>query len=486
MTNTETAFEDLYNMFMQAPAPICILHGVELRFEMANPLYHKFSGRSELVGKTVLEAMPELRGQGFDDLLREVMRTGEAFVGNELLLRIDRDDDGQLEDTYWTFIYSPLRNRQGVVDRVMAFCTDVTDQVIARKQAEAERAKAEAQRAFLEATLEQIPAGVIIAEAPSGKLILGNRQVDEIWRRPFIHAASIGEYEQYPGFHPDRRPYQPSEWPLARSLTSGETIVNEEIMITRGDGTEGITSVSSAPIRDAQGHTVAAVVTFFDLTEQRQVELAMARRDREMAVLEERQRLARDLHDAVSQSLFTASIMTQSLPRLWKMQPEKAESQMDMIHTLVRGALAEMRTLLLELRPEGITQARLSHLLTQLSHAVQARTRLKIAVRYRGDEAALPPDVQLAFYRVAQESINNILKHGNASQVVVSLWRAPAQVILIVRDNGKGFDPDAAYSGFGLIGMRERAASIGAMHSIKSRIGKGTRVRLVWDTPTAQ
>ena len=134
-------------------------------------------------------------------------------------------------------------------------------------------AELEAERARLEAVLRQMPSGVIIAEAPSGKLILGNEQVERIWRRPFRPATDFEEYpDQYEIFHPDGRPYQLEERPLARSIRTGEVVTAEEIGFLRGDGTSGTMWLSSAPIRDREGRIVTAVAVFNDITERKQAE----------------------------------------------------------------------------------------------------------------------------------------------------------------------------------------------------------------------
>jgi len=134
----------------------------------------------------------------------------------------------------------------------------------------------ELERARLAAVLQQMPSGVIIAEAPSGKLALGNEQVERIWRQPFIPAAGIEQYREYRGFHPDGRPYAAEEWPLARSVRRGETVRDEQIRFLRGDGTWGVMTLSSAPVRDDRGRTAAAVVVFSDITERVQAEQALA------------------------------------------------------------------------------------------------------------------------------------------------------------------------------------------------------------------
>jgi len=132
----------VYDLFDQAPVPIAVIRGADLVFEMANPLYGVLTGRRELVGKPLLEAMPELVGQGFDALLREVMATGEPFVGRDMPVELVRERGGAPETTYWTFVYAPLSTDEGSVDRVMAFCHEVTDQVRARQASEASAAAA--------------------------------------------------------------------------------------------------------------------------------------------------------------------------------------------------------------------------------------------------------------------------------------------------------------------------------------------------------
>src|SRR5437773_726809 len=128
------------------------------------------------------------------------------------------------------------------------------------------------ERRKLEEVLRQMPCGVMIAEAPSGRLILTNKQVEEILRHPFPHAANVEEYAQGKAFHLNKQPFKPEEWPLARSLTRGEVVTDEEIEYVRGDGTPVFLSVSSAPILDREGRITAAVITFFDLTHRKGTE----------------------------------------------------------------------------------------------------------------------------------------------------------------------------------------------------------------------
>jgi PAS domain S-box-containing protein len=128
-------------------------------------------------------------------------------------------------------------------------------------------------RAHFEAVLRQLPAGVVIAEAPSGRPILGNEQLAAIWGQPFTHMEQVEWFASRRGYHADGRLYEPHEWPSARTLATGEPVEGEEIEIERADGSRAIIRASSAPIRDDAGAVVAVVVTTYDVTEQRRQEL---------------------------------------------------------------------------------------------------------------------------------------------------------------------------------------------------------------------
>jgi signal transduction histidine kinase len=204
--------------------------------------------------------------------------------------------------------------------------------------------------------------------------------------------------------------------------------------------------------------------------------------------MEERQRLARELHDAVTQTLFSASLISEAVPDLWETDPEEGRALLSELSQLSRGALAEMRTLLLELRPAALIEANLRDLLRQLGEAVAGRAGVPVNVTV-DDICALPEDVHVAFYRIAQEALNNVVKHAQASQVMVQLGcldgedQAPDQLAieLAIDDNGRGFDlarVPAERLGLGII--RERAQAIGADLRIDSSPGEGTRITVVW------
>jgi PAS domain S-box-containing protein len=198
----------------------------------------------------------------------------------------------------------------------------------------------------------------------------------------------------------------------------------------------------------------------------------------EGAALAERGRLARDLHDAVSQTLFSASLIAEVLPKLWERSPEIAAQKLEELRQMTRGALSEMRALLLELRPASLDEMDLADLIRHLANAFTARARLPVNLTVEG-QADPPVDVKAVFYRVAQEALNNIIKHAAASQVSITLQRGENDILLQVRDDGRGFDPfQISPASLGLGIMRERAETIGARLDIQSHPGLGTLVTL--------
>ncbi|HWQ20332.1 MAG TPA: PAS domain S-box protein [Methanotrichaceae archaeon] len=180
------------------------------------------------------------------------------------------------------------------------------------------------ERERLVAVLRQMPSGVMIAEAPSGKLIMGNNKVRHIWRHPFLPAEEISGYSAYRGFHLDGKPYQPDEWPLARSVTKGEVVIGEEIDILRGDGTHGTISMSSSPIFDRNADVYGAVVTFNDITESKRILNAFRESEAQYKLLFESANDGVLLHDLVtsdSPGIFVAA--NQAIRRMLGYTPEE-------------------------------------------------------------------------------------------------------------------------------------------------------------------
>jgi len=204
-------------------------------------------------------------------------------------------------------------------------------------------------------------------------------------------------------------------------------------------------------------------------------------RQLQMATQEERQRLARDLHDAVTQTIYSAALIAEALPSVWERDPSAGLSNLVRLQRLVRAGLAELRSLLFELRPAALEAAPLQALLDRLGDALAGQIQVPVNVR-AGDDLDLPAETKLVFYRVAQEAFSNIAKHSHATEVTAEVAADGDGVVsLCVHDDGRGFDPGAVGAdSMGLRIMRERLDEVGASLAVDSKPGGGTTITAVW------
>lgn len=198
------------------------------------------------------------------------------------------------------------------------------------------------------------------------------------------------------------------------------------------------------------------------------------------AALEERHRLAQDLHDAINQTLFSAALIAEALPDIWQEDVKHGKQVLEELRLLTQGALAEMRTLLLELRPAALTEKNFSELLQHLVTAFTNRNRIPVDLTIDGG-GFMPPETQIVFYRIVQEALINITKHARASHVTINFSDTSSQTILTISDNGRGFNTKQIPVGhFGVTIMKERADKIGAQFQITAKPARGTQVMLIW------
>jgi signal transduction histidine kinase len=280
-----------------------------------------------------------------------------------------------------------------------------------------------------------------------------------------------------------------SEEPIVRALTAHEPVAVEK-------GRDGGALLAVPLLVRSEAYGVLALTyreerSFNDLDVRLaasfggQVALAIENarlRDEisQAAAATERSRLARDLHDSVTQSLFAASLKAEVIRRRWRPESAEARENVEDVERLARGALAEMRTLLMEMRPDTLAEASLATLLEQLAAATEGGSRVTVHVEILGN-AQLPRHVSVALFRIAQEALQNVNRHSGATEAWVMLETTGAEVRLTVRDNGHGFDeamvtPDH----LGLAMMRERADDAGADVIVESAPGVGATVTAVW------
>jgi signal transduction histidine kinase len=200
-------------------------------------------------------------------------------------------------------------------------------------------------------------------------------------------------------------------------------------------------------------------------------------RGRELSVLEERARLARDLHDAVSQKLFSVRARASAAAVLVGRDPDRAVAEIRSVATLAGEAHAELRAVIDGLVPPDLAAGGLAGSLRSYARLAGRTYGVDVQV-LAGELPDLDPRCQAALYRVAQEALQNALRHSGASQVRVSLAARRTRVVLEVSDDGTGLPAQPPPGGLGLPSMRERAASVGGTLTIRSAPGDGTRVRL--------
>jgi PAS domain S-box-containing protein len=198
---------------------------------------------------------------------------------------------------------------------------------------------------------------------------------------------------------------------------------------------------------------------------------------RSVAALEERQRLARELHDSVSQALFGIGLGAETARAMIERNPPQAIPAIDYVLQLAHGGMAEMRALIFELRPESLEQEGLIAALEKQAAATRARHSIDVDLA-AGPEPDIPLHVKEALYRIAQEAMHNTVKHARATQIDLRVVSSGGTVTLEAQDNGQGFDAGGSFPGhLGLVSMRERIMQLGGTLALESEPGAGTRIR---------
>ena len=219
--------------------------------------------------------------------------------------------------------------------------------------------------------------------------------------------------------------------------------------------------------------------TVRDMRRQEQLEHGLRRQAAEIAASEERAHLARELHDSVTQALFSMTLLTRTTEMLLDRDPAAARDRLGALRELQREALAEMRALIFELRPGNLEQDGLVHALRTHAAALQGRIGLPIVVNSEVEDR-LPIWIEEVLYRIAQEALHNVVKHAGARQVRVELDGPRDGVRLRIEDDGRGFDMAAVGDGhLGLAGMRARAEKVGAAFEVRSVTGGGTTIEVI-------
>jgi PAS domain S-box-containing protein len=275
--------------------------------------------------------------------------------------------------------------------------------------------------------------------------------------------------------HESSRDVAEIDWTLAMAAPTQE--LRGRISLLHRDG-HPIPAEFIAQTRIEDGRFAGANGSVRDMTERDRLESGLRRQAAELAASEERAHLARELHDSVTQALFSMTLLTRSIELLMARDVDAARGKLGALRDLQRDALAEMRSLIFELRPGSLEQDGLVHALRTHCAAVEGRIGLPILLD-AGSMTRLPIEIEDALYRIAQEALHNVVKHAGARQVRIGLHAIGDRVRLRIEDDGKGFDPSAVPAGhLGVAGMRARAERTGATLVVDSRPGAGTRIEV--------
>jgi PAS domain S-box-containing protein len=319
------------------------------------------------------------------------------------------------------------------------------------------------------------PLGIGFADA-NGNVLSANAAMAQMFGYPEEEFVKANVADFFPS--PQERTQ------LAQRLLAEGTIQVSPVRLRRKDGSLFYASLTESRLEVGDREVLLGVVN--DISDRMHAEEVQKEAAERAAVAEERSRIARELHDSVTQSLYTISLIAEALPKVLLSHPEEVTQSVTELRQLAYGALAEMRTLLLELRPGELLDRDLGELLRQLVVSTASRTDIPMTVTSEGD-SPLPADVKVALYRIAQEALNNVGKHAHASRAQVHLMCHQDGTVLRIRDDGAGFEQeDAQAFQLGLGIMRERIHAIGGTLTLNSHPGEGTEIIARWDVASAR
>lgn len=448
--DVERERQRLQQFFAQAPAGICILRGTSLRFEFANDQYQALVGGRDVVGRPLLEALPELEGQGLDTILLQVMASGEPFYGRELPLRLNRQGRG-VEDAFFTFVYSPFREAEATVEAVIVLALDVTDEVIAKRQTEELAARLRTSEAQFRVLAESIPQLAWTAR-PDGHIDWYNQRWYDYTGTTFETMQGWGWQSVH---NPDDLDAVVARWQT--SLDTGEPF-EMEFMLRGKDGAFRWFLTRVAALRDDSGTIVRWFGTNTDVDASRRDALErvglLDREKQARLAAEIASRAKDDFLSTASHELRTPLNAILGWARMLQSGQLDQSAFLRAIDTIERNARAQVRLiedildgsriingqLHLEIRPLDMTAIVESAVDTVRAAADAKRIALTLAVdpaaaRVVGD----PERLQQVIWNLVTNAIKFTPKGG---AVNVSLYRTGTDIGLRVADNGEGIEPE--------------------------------------------
>ncbi|MBD2021068.1 PAS domain S-box protein, partial [Leptolyngbya sp. FACHB-36] len=440
----------LYSLLLEAPAFICINRGPDHVFEFANPRYSQVVGNRELIGRTVRDVFPEIEGQGLFELLDRVFTTGQPFVGNEVAVQFDRHGDGTIDQGFFNFVYQPAYDISGAVEGIITFGFEVTNQVIARRQAEALAEDLKAQQAALKKSearfsrlVEANIIGIILA-GPNGTILEANDAFLQLvgYSREDLRNGIMNWGEMTPPEY-----VQQDEKVLQELATSGSCAPFEKEYL-RKDGSRVPILLGAARLEHDQ---LAWVCFVLDLTESKKVEALLRQQTEELS---RANRLKDEFLATVSHELRTPlnailgwATMLRSkqldetmITRAIETIERNARAQNQLINDLLDVSRIITGKLRLDVRPVVLVSI-VEAAIDSIRPAADAKS---IRIQSLLDPAAGPisgdPDrLQQVFWNLLSNAVKFTPKGG---RVQIRLERINSHVEVTVSDTGQGISPE--------------------------------------------
>ena len=441
----------LLQFFAQAPAGICILRGPSLTFEFANEYYRSLVGDRDIVGKPLLEALPELKGQGLDTLLHGVMASGQPFVGRELPIRIDRQGHGSAENTFFTFVYSPLRDADARVEAVIVLALDVTDEVLAKQQAEELSRRLRESDAQFHLLAETIPQ-LAWSARPDGTVDWYNQRWYDYTGTTFDDMQSWGRQVIH---DPERMDDVQARW--RASVEAGEPF-EMEFPLRRRDGQFRWHLTRAVPLRDDTGHIVRWFGTNTDIDASRRdalervalleneqrarvaAEVASRAKDEFLATASHELRTPLNAILGWARMLQSGRLDQSGLLRAVDSIERNARIQVRLIEDILDGS--RIITGQLQLETRGVDLAALVNAALDAVRDAAAAKRIALTVDIDAAAVGVVGDAE-RLEQVIWNLANNAIKFTpQGGTVNVSLRRIGTNVQLQVTDTGEGISAD--------------------------------------------
>jgi PAS domain S-box-containing protein len=432
-----------------------------------------FTFMSESVERVLGWAPPEVVGRHFRDFVVGPdggPATGRRFQaladnpGRALVTRFElRTKSG---DTKAVEVAAAAFIRDGTFAGVHGSARDISDQ----ERLERELRSTEARYRYL---VESSPDLVWMTDAAGRLTFVSDRALPVIgWSPPDLIGRSFADLAP----PADRKAGIARFMWLRRHPTEPH---RARLRVVRADGTERLVEVTAIGML-ADGVFVGAHGAARDIGELDRLEADLRRQAAELAASEERAHLARELHDSVTQALFSMTLQSRSIELLLARDPAQVPGKLAELRELQRDALAEMRALIFELRPANLEDQGLAGAMRTHAAGLSGRIGLPIAVDADLGDQRPSPETEDALYRIAQEALHNIVRHAGARQARVEISRHADGIRVRIEDDGHGFDPLTVAAGhLGLAGMRTRAERLGGRLTVTSEPGKGTVVDAV-------